>query len=59
MVRGKIVNEFNEQVGKYNINGVNEYSVTMYNVFIGFMTKIQLVNYILKLNLFYEETKVI
>lgn len=59
MVRGKIVNEFNEQVGKYNINGVNEYSVTMYNVFIGFMTKMQLVNYILKLNLFYEETKAI
>ena len=55
MTRGNIVNEFNEVVGRYNINGVNEYYVEMYKQSKGYMTEIQLSKYVLSLGLYTVE----
>lgn len=55
MVRGYLVNEFGERIGRYNINGVNEYDVILYHNFIGYMTERQLINYALNLGLMTEE----
>ena len=41
-IRGNIVNEFGETVGKYNINGINDYFVSLYGVRKGYMTEKQL-----------------
>ena len=43
MIRGYLINEFGEKVGCYNINGRNEYIVSMYHNKIGYMTEKQLV----------------
>lgn len=42
IIRGSIVNEFGEVVGKYNINGINDYFVSLYGVRKGYMTEKQL-----------------
>ena len=42
IIRGSIVNEFGEVVGKYNINGINDYFVSLYGVRKGYMTGKQL-----------------
>ena len=55
MVRGYLVNEFGEKVGAYNINGVNEYGVTLYHTFVGFMTERQIIKYADKLSLYLQE----
>ena len=59
MIRGYLINEFGEKVGCYNINGRNEYTVSMYHNKIGYMTEKQLVNYALNLGLMTEETKML
>lgn len=57
MIRGFLVNEFGENIGRYNINGKNEYDVIMYHNFIGYMTERQLSNYALNLGLMIVESK--
>ena len=39
MVRGYLVNEFGERLGTYNINGVNEYFVSLFGISLGYKTK--------------------
>lgn len=55
MTRGNIVNEFDEVVGRYNINGVNDYYVEMYKQSRGYMTEKQLTEYVNSLGLYIEE----
>lgn len=55
MTRGYLVNEYGEQVGRYNINGVNEYYVELYHQSKGYMTEKQLQSYALSLSLECEE----
>lgn len=57
MTRGYLVNEYDERVGRYNINGVNEYYVELYHESKGYMTERQLREYALSLNLELEEKK--
>lgn len=59
MVRGYLINEFDEKIGCYNINGTNEYSVSLYHNLVGYMTEKQLNEYAYRLGLYFEETKVL
>lgn len=59
LVRGYLVNEFDEKVGIYNINGKNEYYVSMYHQNKGFMTEKQLTSYAEIMGLYLEESKVV
>lgn len=55
--RGYIVNEFNEIVGCYNINGKNEYYVSIYHTNKGYMSENDLLNYVYGLGLYPRESK--
>ena len=57
MVRGYLVNEFDEKVGCYDINHKNEYYVSMYHESRGYMTEDQLREYAYGLDLQLEESK--
>lgn len=59
LVRGYLVNEFDEKVGCYDVNGTNEYSVNMYHSFVGFMTEEQITSYAEAMGLYLEESKVV
>lgn len=59
LVRGYLVNEFDEKVGSYNINGRNEYYVSMYHQNRGMMNERQLVDYAEQMGLYLEESRIV
>lgn len=59
MVRGFLVNCFNEKVGFYSLVDENKYHIIMYKQDRGFMTEKQLFDYIMKMELKVNETKIL
>lgn len=57
LVRGSLVNEFGEKVGRYNINGNNEYFVSLYGESKGYITEKQLNGFAMNMGLSFEEQK--